>query len=244
MSKNSNMSNEVAFSFKISDLALLASAARTEAATAFCYGPEAEASRNRLKEIAQMFEAICPVHRSRRSNSYTWYDAFKAVEACRGYTVFIEETRVYSWRDPDHMQLVMVVDGKRYNLTDAEKFDEGKVPNAMLKAAQETEELAKRAAPIDAERLVEVTISVDVPYKYEGGYYKEEQVKRGAAVKVLEKTLKSADREIDVYISTINSDWAKDAPNRQKLVLLVRPSEVHDIEEVFMPGNGPSAPGL
>lgn len=234
MNENSNMRNQRLIPFTIADLALMAEAGRHGAATALCYGSKGKGSIQRFRQIADMFEKLCPVPLGCRGEEYAWFDAFTQVETAQAFSVFLQTRKKYSWNHPDVAMVIMVVDSKTFELTDELELDNKEIPEAYLKMCAETLELAKEAAPLDAELMKDFAacLPVKIVETDANRHIERGKLRQTAATNSVTTALGEDGTSLPFYVKSVETAWSA-GDDHYDCVILIRPSDERKFADAF-----------
>lgn len=231
---DSNMPNQRNITFTIADLAIMASALSLARATAIMYGSEGKKSRDRLNELAKMFDELCPISKSHRDKEYAWFDAMSSVVNANSWHLHMETSSDWGYKIKD-FRIIMIVDGRTYALTDRIVINskEGTLPDEYQTMFDATLSLAKEAACMDAEFMQEVVLRMPVDVKT-NGYSKRHERENTAATEVISASLKEAGVEgIPFFVRGMDYDSTHDDQTFYKVAVLAKPSDEPQLKSIF-----------
>lgn len=209
MTRKENGVNEVSVSYSIAELGLIAAAMHSSACEAMMRTGGKNA-KERYLQMADRARTLCPLP-LRGGREYGWFNGFTALESGKSYSVYLDPQPQTSFdgRDDESIQLVLIVDGVRYNLTDRLKFNAKEAPvseeyRSMLEA---TDELAKRAAPMEAERNSSVEFSLECEEPERGFKSSEVEDRRELISHNIAEKIGLDPKSRDYYITSVRRDY-------------------------------------
>ena len=235
MATRDNGVNEITLSYSIAELGLIAAAMHMGGITTFARGGGKNA-REPYFSMAERARKICPlpVH---GGNEYAWFDGFTALETGKSYSVYLDRQPQMSYEpnEDESVQLVMIVDGKRYNLTECLKVDLKNlpVPPEHLEMLRGTDELAKRAAPMDAERNTMLEFSIDGDEPKAGFKTSKTEARRLQLSKVIAERIGMELKDQDFYITSLKRDYHAKGWNTWKINVVGPEERIEQIKAAY-----------
>jgi hypothetical protein len=209
MPEKDNGVNDINLSYSIAELGLIAAAMHMGGITTFARsgGKNARAPYFAMAERARK---ICPLP-ERGGREYGWFDGFTALENGKSYSVYLDHQPQQNFEPEDDksIQLVLIVDGKRFNLTDCLEADvrEEPIPEEYLEMLRQTDELAKRAAPMDAQRNTMLEFSVESDEPKPGFNTSKSEDRRALVTHAIAERIGLDPGEHDFYITSVRRDF-------------------------------------
>lgn len=209
MSEKDNGVNEISITYSIPELGLIAAAMHMGGISTYARSG-GENARDQYFSMAERARKICPLP-AHGGREYGWFDGFTALEKGKSYSVYLDNQPRKSF-EPDEdesLQLVLIVDGKRYDLTDCLKANvkDAPIPVEFLNMLQETDELAKRAAPMDAERNSSVEFNVNCEDSERGFKTSRSEDRREVVSRAISEKINADPKNRDFYITSIRRDF-------------------------------------
>lgn len=209
MSRKDNGVNEVNIPYSIAELGLIAAAMHSSACEAMVRTGGKKA-KERYLQMADRARKICPLP-LRGGREYSWFNGFSALECGKSYSVYWDRQPQTSFdgRDDESIQLALIVDGARYNLTERLEFDVKNTPisDEYMEILQATDELAKRAAPMDAERNSSVEFSLESEQPKRGFKTSESEDRRELVSQAIAERIGIDAKDRDFYITNLQRDY-------------------------------------
>jgi hypothetical protein len=235
MSNDDNGANEITLGFSIPELGLIAAAMHMGGITTYARSGGKNA-RDPYFSMAERARKICPLPQH-GGREYGWFDGFTALENGKSYSVYLDSQPRKSFEpdDDESLQLVLIVDGKRFNLTDCLKVDVkgNPIPAEYLEMLEETDKLAKRAAHLNCERnaSIEFTLQcIDPPrgFKSSKSQERREVVSRAIA----EKIGGDLERQ-DFYVTSIRREFRSRNWDDVKVTVVGPADRIEQIKVAF-----------
>jgi hypothetical protein len=231
---NSNMPNQRNITFSIADLAIMASALSLARATAMMYGSEGKKSRDRLNQLTEMFNELCPISKTHRDKEYSWFNAMSSVVNAMSWHLHMETTSGWSYKIED-VRIVMIVDGRRYNLTDHMTVNskEAVLPEKYQTMFDETLALAKEAASMEAEFMQEIVLRMPVVVENDN-YSKRRERENQAASEMIVAGLKAAGvTDMPFHVRSLEYARTECEQVMYDVTVLAKPSDEARFKAIF-----------
>jgi hypothetical protein len=231
---DSNMPNQRNITLTIADLAIMASALSLARATAMMYGGEGKKSRDRLNELTEMLNDMCPISKTHRDKEYSWFNAMSSVVNAQSWHLHMETTSGWSYKIED-VRIVMIVDGRRYNLTDNMSVNskEAVLPEKYQTMFDETLGLAKEAAALEAEFMQEVVLRMPVVVENDN-YSKRRERENKAAAEMIATGLEGAGvTDIPFYVRSMDYARTECEEVMYDVTVLAKPSDEARLKAIF-----------
>ncbi len=235
MAEKDNGVNEITLSYSIAELGLIAAAMHMGGITTFARGSGKNA-RKPYFSMAERARKICPLP-EHGGNEYAWFDGFTALETGKSYSVYLDHQPQMSY-EPDEdesVQLVLIVDGQRYNLTECLKVDlkNTPVPAEHLEMLRGTDELAKRAAPMDAERNSTLEFSLEGDEPKAGFKTSKTEDRRVHLSKDIAERIGIELKDQDFYITSLKRDFHAKGWNTWKINVVGPQDRIEQIKAAY-----------
>jgi hypothetical protein len=231
---DSNMPNQRNITLTIADLAIMASALSLARVTAMMYGSEGKRSRDRLNELTEMLNDMCPISKTDRDKEYSWFNAMSSVVNAQSWHLHMETTSGWSYKIED-VRIVMIVDGRRYNLTGdiTVNSKEPVLPEKYQTMFDETLALAKEAASMEAEFMQEVVLRMPVVVENDN-YSKRRERENFAASEMIAAGLKAAGvTDIPFHVRSLDYARTDGEEVMYDVTVLAKPSDEERLKAIF-----------
>jgi hypothetical protein len=242
MAEKDNGVNEITLSYSIAELGLVAAAMHMGGISTFARGG-GKNSRAPYFSMAERARKICPLP-EHGGREYGWFDGFTALESGKSYSVYLDRQPQKSF-EPDEdksLQLVLVVDGKRFNLTDCLEVNlkDSPVPAEYLEMLRGTDELAKRAAPLDAERNSTLEFSLESEEPKAGFKTSKTEDRRAHLSKAIVERIGIELDDQDFYITSLKRDYYAKGWNTWKINVVAPQERIDQIKAAYDLESAPS----